>query len=175
VTVSIVSSGAAKSASASGASAKSGSHQRQLEAAAAAVKPPANVLPAAGKVLGGFSSQQMPVVFQIARKDKRINLAATALNMTCRSGDQFVAPDSWVKLPLTKKGVVNELVQIPPLTPTPGSTVVVTGGTDRITGKLNAKQATLSGTWELQLDFSMPGTNQTDQCDSGRVTFKAVL
>ena len=165
VTVSVVSSGSAKNVS----------RQKQLEAAAAAVtKPPPALLPASGKTLGGFTSQQLPIVLQVAKKDKRLDLVGTALNMTCTSGDQLVLPDGWAKLPLSKKGVINASIQLPPSGPPSATTVTVTGGTDAFSGKLNAKKATFAGTWDLHLDFSMPN-NQTDQCDSGHVTFKTVL
>ena len=165
VTVSVVSSGSAKNVS----------RQKQLEAAAAAAtKPPSAILPASGKTLAGFTSQKLPVVLQISKKDNRVDLIGAALNMTCTSGDQLVLPDGWVKLPIRKKGVVNATLQIPPSAPAAGDTVTLTGGTDAFDGKLNAKKATFSGLWDLRLEFSMPN-NQTDQCDSGRVTFRAVL
>ena len=165
VTVSVVSSGSAKNVS----------RQKQLEAAAAAAtKPPSAVLPASGKTLAGFTSQKLPVVLQISKKDKRVDVIEAVFNMTCSSGDQLVLPAGWVKLPLSKKGVVNAAVEIPPSAPAAGATVALTGGTDVFTGKLNAKKATLSGVWDLHLEFSLPN-NQTDQCDSGPVTFRAVL
>jgi len=164
VTVSVVSSGSAKNVS----------RQRQLEvAAAAATKPPSTVLPASGKTLAGFTSQKLPVVLQISKKDKRVDVVGVVVNMTCSSGDQFVVPDEWVKLPISKKGIVNAAIQIPPSAPAAGA-VTVTGGTDAFAGKLSAKKATFSGVSDLHLEYSMPN-NQTDQCDSGRVTFRAVL
>jgi hypothetical protein len=159
----------------SSGSAKNVSRQRQLEAAAARVtKAPPAILPASGKALGGFTSQQMPVVLQITKQDKRIGIAATTLEMNCTSGDQPLLPDNWIKLPLSKKGAVNATVQLPPSAPAAGDTVGIAGGSDTFSGKLNAKKATFSGTWDLHIDFSMPN-NQTDSCDSGRVTFRAVL
>jgi hypothetical protein len=156
-------------------SAKGVSRQRQLEAAAArVVKPPAPVLPAAGKVLGGFTSQHLAVVLEIAKKDKRVNLAGTAFNLTCTSGDQIVIPDGFQKLPIGKNGAVSVKFEIPASGPPSSTTTTLLGGTDTLTGKLNAKNATFSGTWELQLNFSVPNMPE-DQCDSGRVTFKAVL
>ena len=49
------------------------------------MKAPAKLL-AAGRVLGGFTSQQLPVVMQIATKDVRATVIATALNMSCYWG-----------------------------------------------------------------------------------------
>lgn len=159
---------------ASSGSAKSVSRQRQLEAVAArAMKAPAKLL-AAGRVLGGFTSQQLPVVMQIATKDVRATVIATALNMSCSLGDQPVVPDGWVKLPFTKAGALKASIQIPPSGPTDSSGVALAGGTDTISGKLNGKKATFSGTWDLHLDFTVPNSAD-DVCDSGRVGFKAIL
>jgi len=151
--------------------------QRSLAraAVAAVAKPPANPLPAAGKVLGGLTSQRQAVVLAIAKKDKQVTQVVTSLNMKCTTGDQFFVPDGWAKLPIAHNGAVKVGVTIPSDTSTGGT---ITGGTDTFTGKLNAKKATFSGKWELKLDFSMTdstGATVTDQCDSGPVTFKAVL
>jgi hypothetical protein len=165
----------ATASTAPGVSAKSVSRKRQLQAVAIAAlaKAPKPVMPAAGRLLGGFTSQSQPVVLAVAKKDKRLDVVATDLNMTCTSGDQLVIPDNWTKLPLTPKGTVTITAQLPPSAPTAGAPTL-TGGTDSFSGKLNGRKATFSGTWELQLTFSMPdGT--TDQCDSGKVSVRAAL
>jgi hypothetical protein len=162
--VSVVSSGSAKGVS----------RQRQLEAAAARVLKAPATLPASGKVLGGFNSQHLPIVLEIAKKDKRITEVGTAFNVNCSSGDQLVLPDGWVKLAIAKSGAVIATTQIPPSSPPSTTQPTLTGGTDTFSGKLNAKKATFSGTWDLHLTFSVPGSPD-DVCDSGNVTFKAVL
>jgi hypothetical protein len=143
-------------------------------ATAAVAKSKTNPMPAAGKVLGGFTSQQQAIVLYVGKKDKRLDQVGTALNMSCTSGDQFLIPDRWGHVPLAKNGSVSGTFQILPGTPAPGSTATLEGGTDSFSGKLNAKRATFSGTWDLHMTFALSG-GQTDQCDSGRVTFKASL
>jgi hypothetical protein len=140
-------------------------------AIAALAKPKETAMPAAGKVLGGFTSQSEPIVLEISKKDKRVDLAGTALDMTCTSGDQFTTADALVRLPISKQGKVHMTLVIPPSS---GSPTSITGGTDTFSGKLNRENATFSGVWQLHLTFSLSG-GQTDQCDSGRVTFKARL
>ena len=158
---------------ASTGSAKSGSRSRSRETAvvAALAKHSARAMPASGKVLGGFTSQHMPVVLAIAKKDKRVDVVGSVFNMTCTSGDQFLAPDGWVKLPISHAGAIKAAITIQA---SPGGIGSVTGGTDTFSGTLNAKKATFSGTWELHVSFST-STGQDDQCDSGHVTFRAVL
>lgn len=158
---------------ASTGSAKSGSRSRSRETAvvAAFAKHSVRAMPAAGKVLGGFTSQHVPVVLAIAKKDKRVDVVGSVLNMTCTSGDQFFVPDGWVKLPISHAGAIKAAITIPA---SPGGTGSVTGGTDAVSGTLNAKKATFSGTWEMHVSFST-STGQDDQCDSGHVTFRAVL
>jgi hypothetical protein len=153
--------------------AKSGSRSRSRETAVAAAlaKHSVRATPAAGKVLGGFTSQHVPVVLAIAKKDKRADIVGSVLNMTCTSGDQFFVPDGWVKLPISHAGAVKGAITIPA---SPGGTGSVTGGTDTISGTLNAKKATFSGRWEMHVSFST-STGRDDQCDSGQVTFRAVL
>jgi hypothetical protein len=166
----------ATASSAPGVSAKSVSHKRALEAVAIAAlaKTPKPVMPAAGRLLGGFTSQSQPVVLAVAKKDKRLEIAATDLNMKCTSGDQLLLPDAWVKLALTPKGAVTMSKPVPPEAAATAGDPTLTGGTDSFSGKLNARKATFSGTWELQLTLSFPdGT--TDQCDSGKVSFRAAL
>jgi hypothetical protein len=149
-------------------------HRLQALASATAATSKTNPMPAAGKVLGGFTSQHEAIVLDVGKKDKRLTQVRTALNMSCTSGDQFLISDGFSNAPLAKNGSVSGTFQIPPETPTPGSTATLTGGTDSFSGKLNAKRATFSGTWDLHMTFALTG-GQTDQCDSGHVTFKASL
>jgi hypothetical protein len=144
----------------------------QALATAAVAKSTTNAMPAAGKVLGGFTSQQQAIVLFVGKKDKRLDQVGAALNMTCTSGDQFLVSDGWKPLALAKNGSVKATLVVPP--PPPGSTDPLQGATDSFSGKLNAKRATFSGAWDLHMTFALSG-GQTDQCDSGRVTFRASL
>ena len=178
--VGIVSSHAsAKSAS---ASANSASVRASLaQAASAAVpKPKTTVSPAAGRVLGGLTSQHSPVIVQISKNAKQIEVAAANLDLTCTSGDQFWLPDGWEHTALSTNGSVSLHVTVPPDTSGGSNGVTLTGGSDTFTGKLNRKAATFSGTWRLQLTYSVASTTAgapptTDSCDSGSVTFKTKL
>jgi len=125
----------------------------------------------AGRALGGFTSQSQPVVLEISKSTKRLELAVADLQLTCSSGGQLIVRGGWLALPISASGQVHASRLIPP---SGGSASAVTGGSDNFSGKLNRKKATFSGTWQMQVAFSMP-SGQTDQCQSGRVTFRARL
>jgi hypothetical protein len=145
-----------------------------LAHAAAVSQPKTTTSPAAGRVLGGLTSQQAPVILDISKNSKRIDKAVTDLQLTCTSGDQLWFPDSWSRSPLDSHGSVSMHLTIPPDTSGGTNGVTLTGGSDEFSGKLNRKTATFSGNWQLQLSFSM-SDGTTDQCDSGLVTFRAKL
>jgi hypothetical protein len=148
--------------------------QESLAQAAAVSQPKTTTSPAAGRVLGGLTSQQSPVILDISKNSKRIDKAVTDLELNCTSGDQFWIPDSWSRSPLDSRGSASVHLTIPPDTSGGSNGVTVTGGSDTFSGKLNRKTATFSGSWQLQLTFSM-SDGTTDQCDSGLVTFEAKL
>jgi hypothetical protein len=122
-------------------------------------------------MLGGFTSQNWPVVLEVSSSGKRIGLAATTLAMSCTSGVSFPLGDGWQRLTIGPGGKVRALFTIPA---SAGSTVSITGGTDSFSGTLDRKRAMFTGSWDLQLNYSM-SDGTTDQCDSGRVTFAARL
>jgi hypothetical protein len=149
-------------ASAGGPARASGAAARALTHSAAASAP---------KILGGFTSQGWPIVVDFSKDHKRIALVETGLDMKCASGNSFSELDGWVRLPISASGRVHISTPVPPQT---GTNASVTGGTDMFTGRFNRQRTKLLGTWELQQTFSLPN-GQTDQCDSGRVGFAAIV
>jgi hypothetical protein len=99
-----------------------------FSAATATLKGPA--MPAAGMVLGGFTSQHEAIALEISKKDKRVDLIGTALDMTCTSGTHFSTPDRWQRLSLSPKGTVHAAGSIPPATGPDASGTTFTGGMD---------------------------------------------
>jgi hypothetical protein len=128
--------------------------------------------PAAGRVLGGTTAQQLPMIVTVSSNGRRMT-ARVAFNMTCTSGDTFIVPDGWNRLLVPASGVVRAAGPVPPI-PASGGSDSITGGFDSLSGKLNRRQAVFSGFWELQLNFSSP-SGQSDACDSGRVRFSIRL
>jgi len=125
-------------------------------------------LPKSMVVLGGFTSQRWPVVFDVARGAKRIPLAAVGLDLTCSAGEQLSTEDSFGQLNVAKNGKVHESNLIPPQ----GSDFL--GGSHSLTGHLDRHHATFEGVWQLQLMFKS-ADGSTDTCQSGSVGVFAEL
>ena len=124
-----------------------------------------------GTVLGGFTSQGWPVVVVFSKNEKRIAVVETGLEMTCASGENFAQLDGWAHLAIRANGGTHIAIAIPPK---PGTSASVTGGSDSFTATVNRSRSKILGEWDLRLDFSL-ANGQTDQCDSGPVTFAAKL
>ena len=124
-----------------------------------------------GVFLGGLTSQSWPFVIELSKNGKMLRGADVGLEMTCTSGSQFGLPDSWAHLPISRNGAVDVSAAV---SPSPGATASITGGSDSFRGKFNRKRTSFSGVWDLHLNFSM-SNGQTDSCDSGQVKVAAVL
>ena len=124
---------------------------------------------AGGVFLGGFTSQNEPVVIQVAKSWRSIPMMRIALDMSCTSGVTPVFSDFWPRLPVGAGGRVRVGFTIPP-----SSTNSIEGGTDSLSGTLNRRHKWFSGVWRLQITISGPN-GQSDSCDSGAVTFRATL
>jgi hypothetical protein len=118
--------------------------------------------PAAGMVLGGFTSQGWPAVLDIAKNGNRIRVIGVGLDMKCTTGDEFGLPDGFINLPIAGNGKVHATRTIPP---SPGPTVSLTGGSDSLTGRLDRKRSVFVANWHLHLSLKS-SSGQTDQCDS---------
>lgn len=140
-------------------------------AATAGTNAQAVAVPAAGRVLGGFTSQGWPIVVEISKNGKGIPLVGAGLEMRCASGNRYPLEDGWEQLPISTSGKVHAAVTIPP---SAGSSVSLTGGSDSLTGRVNRQRSTFSGVWQLHLTFG-ESSGQSDHCDSGRVTFTTRL
>ena len=130
--------------------------------------------PAAGKVLGGLTSQGWPVVLKVSGNAKSIQRVRIGLEMNCTSGASFSVPDGWIRVPILRGGQVDASAAVSPSPASGGSDVSITGGTDSFSGTLNRSSGTFSGTWHQHVDFATSG-GQSDSCDSGNVTFTASL
>jgi hypothetical protein len=125
----------------------------------------------AAEILGGFTSQEWPVVVDFSKNHKQIRLVEAGLEMKCGSGTSFAELDGWTHLPIAANGRVHISSQIAPQV---GTSASLTGGTDTFSGQFNRQRTKLTGTWELRQTFSLPN-GQTDECDSGPVGFALVV
>jgi hypothetical protein len=130
--------------------------------------------PVAGHVLGGVTSQGWPVVITVSSNGMWFAREVLALEMSCTSGTTFTAPAAGGSVVIGSNGWVSAAGTIPGSSASAGSGVTLTGGSESFTGRLNRKRGTFSGTWHMHLTMAMQG-GQTDECDSGQVSFTARL
>jgi hypothetical protein len=126
---------------------------------------------AASVVLGGLTGHGWPVVLTLSPNGKRLTLAVTGVDMSCTSGASFSTADALGDVAIGRRGKVHATRGIPAIT---SPSVSITGGFHTLSGTLNRRRLTFSGSWRLHLDFQMPN-GQADHCDSGRVRFTARL
>lgn len=145
---------------------------RKVEAIVSRATKPGHTSLANGRTLGALTSQGDPLVATVAKNGKTLGVVVTAIQVTCTSGDQLVMLAGWAGVSVGPGGSVSKTLQIPPSAGSGG--VTITGGSSTMSGKLDRKKATFTGTWDVQFGLTLPdGT--PDQCDSGHVAFKAAL
>jgi hypothetical protein len=127
--------------------------------------------PSSARVLGGFTSQGWPIVVLMSKSGKKIAVIGAGLAMSCRSGLRYPVNDGWVHVPIGANGRVKATTSF---TPSPGNPNSLTGGTDSLSAKFNRTRTSLAGVWRMHLNYSS-STGRADACDSGAVTFTAVL
>ncbi len=121
--------------------------------------------------LGGFTSQNWPVVFRTSRDGRTLALGRIVLWTRCTSGLSFATQDGFRGLRLGAGGRFAEHRTFPP---TKQSNGWIFGGSDAFAGRLNRRHSRLSGAWTMHETVVSP-SGQTDQCDSGAVGFHAAL
>jgi hypothetical protein len=124
-----------------------------------------------GPTLGGFTSQDLPVVVIPSADGRSLVRIGTVLNFACSSGERFLARDGFTHARLARDGGLRVTAVVPPTQGQDGSTYSVT---DRVTGRLHRQARMFTGTWRQHVDFTQPG-QPDDHCDTGPVTFTARL
>jgi hypothetical protein len=125
---------------------------------------------APGVVYGGFTPQDFPVIVEVSKDGRRVVRASAALLLTCTSGATFPFPDSYRNLPLSRKGGFSQSFTSSPFAHADGTSSQLQGS---VTGAMNGKRTTMSGTWQVTwVDHDAAGV-VTDTCDSGAVAWKA--
>ena len=96
--------------------------------------------PAAGRVLGGVTSQHWPVIMTLSSNGRQMG-GQVAIDLHCTSGGSFTAWDGWTGIAVPASGSVNVEQAFPPIAGSGGSDSI-TGGLHTLKGKLNRKQGT---------------------------------
>jgi hypothetical protein len=120
-----------------------------------------------GAFLGGFTSQEFPVVVQMSKR--RVVRIGIGLRLTCTSGGAFSLPDSYRDMKISKKGRFSA-VFTNTLRNSDGTTTDLEGS---LTGTINKARTKAKGTWSLKAtDHDLAGA-VTDTCDSASVSWSA--
>lgn len=120
-----------------------------------------------GTTLAAITSQNLPAWFKVSSDGRMLRAAAIAVTVNCTSGAQFVLPDSFVRVSISKNGRLHGTYSQPPTADSAGDTYT---WTDSITARLNHRHTQLSGVWQLSVNYSFTN-GMSDQCASGPVRF----
>jgi hypothetical protein len=124
---------------------------------------------APGVLLATITSQNLPVWFKVSGDGRTLTAAAIAVNMNCTSGAEFVLPDDFLRVAISKNGRLHGTYSQPPTAGSAGETYT---WMDSITARLNHRHTQLSGVWHLTVNYSFTN-GMSDQCESGPVRFTA--
>jgi hypothetical protein len=132
--------------------------------------PTARSAAAAGVVYGGHAKDGFPVVIEVSKNRHQIVRASIAIRLQCSAGGFFTVPDSYVKLPVNKKGKFGVAYGPETVRNDDGTTTDFQGS---ISGAFNAARTKVSGTWQTKMTDHDGTGAVTDTCDSGTVSWSA--
>jgi hypothetical protein len=122
-----------------------------------------------GSVLGGLTSQELPVMIEM-RSPRRIAEAVTAIRLPCETGGFYTIADGWSDVRVSKRGRFAVEFGPEPEQQDDGTTVESEG---TFSGRFNKSRTRASGTWSLKGTFRDAAGTVTDTCDSGPVDWTA--
>jgi hypothetical protein len=132
--------------------------------------PTARSAVAAGVVYGGHTKDGFPVVIEVSKNGHQIMRASVAIRLQCSAGGFFTVPDSYIKLPVNKKGKFGVAYGPETVRNDDGTTTDFEGS---IGGAFNAARTKVSGTWQTKTTDHDGTGAATDTCDSGTVSWSA--
>jgi hypothetical protein len=121
-----------------------------------------------GANYGGETSQQWPVVVQVAKNGKSVTKLVLALTLKCSSGDPIVNRDRFDKLKLSVSGKFEENYGPTTTDNGDGTTTDYRGS---VTGKVTKGKVT--ATSRMSGDFYDATGKLLYSCDSGKVSWTA--
>jgi hypothetical protein len=168
----IAAAGAGAAASAADAPGRSGRHIG-FAAAAKGTAPKQAAAPkstAGGAVYGGVTPQNWPIVVELDKAAKKVKRIVTGLDMTCTSKENFGTTDGFTDVKLNSKNRFKATYG-PQRIDAAGTPADIEGA---ITGRLTKDHSAMKGTWTYKVTFfDAAGSNVTDTCESGLVSWKA--
>jgi hypothetical protein len=169
----IAAAGAGAAASAAGAPDRGGRHVRAHAAAAKGTAPKQAAAPksaAGGAVYGGVTPQNWPIVVELDKAAGKVKRIVTGLDMACSSKENFGTTDGFTDIKLNSRNRFKATFG-PQRIDAAGTPADIQGA---ITGRRSRDRASIKGTWSYKVTFyDATGTNVTDTCESGLVSWKA--
>jgi hypothetical protein len=149
-------------ASAADALDRAGGH---VGASAAAAKPAPG-----GHVYGGVTPQKWPIVIELDKDATKVTRIVAGLDMSCTSNESFGTTDGFDNVKINSKNRFKATFG-PQRIDVAGTPAEIQGA---ITGRRSNDRSSMKGTWSYRVTFyDAAGTNVTDTCESGLVSWKA--
>ena len=138
---------------------------------ALAAKPHRRPPLAAGRMLAGFTSQDLPVVLMMSADGNSVTRASATLDLRCGDAGGNYFPDDFTRLRLSAAGGSSRHLRLPPGS---GGDSSFLGASDDLTLSVDRGRASFKGAWHLTYAFrETDGT--TRRCDSGKVAISGRL
>jgi hypothetical protein len=149
-------------ASAADALDRGGSH---VGASAADAKPAPG-----GHVYGGVTPQKWPIIIELDKDATKVRRIVTGLDMTCASNENFGTTDGFNNVKINSNDRFKATFG-PQRIDAAGTPAEIQGA---ITGRRSKDRSSIKGTWSYKVTFyDAAGTNVTDTCESGLVSWRA--
>ena len=138
---------------------------RHVGATASATKPAAGA-----HVYGGVTPQKWPIVIELDKAATKVTRIVTGLDMACTSNENFGTTDGFNNVKISSKNTFKATFG-PERIDAAGTPAEIQGA---ITGRRSKDGSAMKGTWSYKVTFyDAAGTNVTDTCESGLVSWKA--
>lgn len=125
---------------------------------------------AAGVIYGGLTSQRFPVVIEVSTNRRQVVSATLAIRTMCTSGATLTVPDSYIRLPISKKRRFGASFGPQTIRNDDGTTTDLEG---TVRGTFNAARTKASGKWRFKATDHDASGAVTDTCDSGSISWRA--
>lgn len=123
-----------------------------------------------GHVYGGITPQKWPIIVELNRDSTRVRQIVTGLDMTCTSNENFGTTDGFNDVKINSKHRFKSRFG-PQRIDAAGTPADIEGA---ITGRRSKDGSSMKGTWSYKVTFyDAAGTNVTDRCESGLVSWRA--
>ncbi|HUR84350.1 MAG TPA: hypothetical protein VMY78_03325 [Solirubrobacteraceae bacterium] len=124
-----------------------------------------------GRVYGGITPQNWPIVLELDKSLSKVTRVVIGLDMTCTSNENFGTTDGFEDIKINSKNRLKSKFG-PQRIDAAGTPADIEGA---ITGRRSKDRRSFKGTWNYKIVFyDAAGTTVLDTCESGLVRWKVV-